>query len=377
MIRNLLYSLSLHLLIMLLLYSNTILYKPQKALNIDMDVIEKTDKDLIKKISRNLPANSNNKRNIANLSINDKLKLYEKLDKLKKLEISSVNYNDFKNYVKQNASLNSNKTNTQPISDTSSTSIVVEKESHKVYVEEKNFTNEQIVKIEEQNKRKEKIREKILENSNTEQKIAEKETKTFDNLVEDLDKPIKTVDSEIDNEINPEQKNNLLEKVDIQNEEMNELASLLGNDGRDEIERLEKILENEDKIENIFTKEDYEKLANSQDSKTNSIYELTFREKLNIQRQIKTCYKNAIMKTRKNSPLAISTQISLSQNGQINLKNVVFNIENESNINNIDDNDYNIAVNNVKLTLIYCNPLRNLPKFKYNIWKNMNLIFNY
>ena len=72
----------------------------------------------------------------------------------------------------------------------------------------------------------------------------------------------------------------------------------------------------------------------------------------------------------------MSAKISLSKNGQIDMNNVIFNVVNEDGVDLKDKNAYFTTVENIKLALVYCNPLRGLPTFKYNIWKNMNLTFN-
>ena len=71
-----------------------------------------------------------------------------------------------------------------------------------------------------------------------------------------------------------------------------------------------------------------------------------------------------------NDNLNIDTITRIAKN------NIVFEIQNEENIDDVNKNDYFITVENIKLALVYCNPLRGLPTFKYNVWKNMNLTFN-
>ena len=126
-------------------------------------------------------------------------------------------------------------------------------------------------------------------------------------------------------------------------------------------------------LNSIFSQNDYEKLN---DNSKKSIYDLSIREKVNIQKQIKMCYKNAMLKTKKTSNLLISANVSVSRDGVINMNTVNFNLVNDQKLENVDKNDYDKTIENIKLALIYCNPLRNLPYQKYNIWKNMNLLFN-
>ena len=83
-----------------------------------------------------------------------------------------------------------------------------------------------------------------------------------------------------------------------------------------------------------------------------------------------------MLKTKKTSNLIISASVSVSRDGVINMNTVNFNLVNDQKLENVDKNDYDKTIENIKLALIYCNPLRNLPYQKYNIWKNMNLLFN-
>lgn len=391
MLRNLLYSISLHLLLILVMYTSTVLYKPKRYLDLNAESIKEMGQTELKEIKKNLSNNSK----FSKLTLKQKIDLYENYNKLK--SIKTEKYEQIKDKLKDNIifstkkEIPSNKTvinNTKdievPIVKTEDNLnkndyVVVEKESHKVYVSESNFTKEEIDKINQQNENKEKIRKQIkkvdaVKNEKQESKKQEsnkKEVKTdLNDFIDSLDKDLAAINDENKKEFKVVDTSNTITNETMDNlAEINELMKI---DNLDELIRLKDNVNSKD-IEHIFTKEDYEIMANNN---KNSIYELSFREKSNIQKQIKICYKNAVLKTQKSSSIVMSAKISLDKSGQIDMNNIIFEIQNEENVGDIDKNNYFITVENIKLALVYCNPLRGLPTFKYNIWKNMNLTFN-
>ncbi|MDR3289928.1 MAG: hypothetical protein LBT02_01445 [Rickettsiales bacterium] len=128
-------------------------------------------------------------------------------------------------------------------------------------------------------------------------------------------------------------------------------------------EKYKNINENE-----IFTKQDLAKLKELLANENNRIT-LTLRERQNVQQQIKSCYKMAITKSKKNSLNAVDLVVNISENGIIDLKNITIIDEKET-------EDYQIAFENAKTALIFCNPLKNLPLNKYSIWKKMSFTFD-
>lgn len=368
MIRNLLYSISLHLLFILVLYSNTILYKPKKSLDLSTDYIKEMSKEDLAKIKTNLSGNSK----LSSLTLKQKIDLYENYDKLK--SIKAVEYERIKSSLKSNKVFSNSKKQVVSRNNTDKTVTnvdngitnsnynVVQKDSYNLYVAESELTSKQIEAIKKQNEIKNEIRKniKISDNKDT---LKKAEKVNLDDLLKNLDKDLAVVNDKKDKNYD------VVNKGDYNS--LDELSGIMDIENIDELMKIKDNISDED-VTNIFTKDDYEKLS----GKVSSVYELSFREKSNIQRQIRQCYKNAILKTQIKSSLVMSAKISLSKNGQINMNNIVFKIIDEDSLDSIDKNAYFTTVENIKLALVYCNPLRGLPSFKYNIWKNMNLTFN-
>lgn len=376
MLRNLLYSLSLHLFVFLLLYSDTILYGTERTLDLAAGQKRDMEIDKLYKIKNHLF--DGNK--LRTLTLKQKIDLYENYDKIK--SIKTAKYNEIKNRLKDNMVFstkeNINKEAKMVQNDNAVDANVINKnnynivtkEHHNIYVDESKLTKEQIKKIDEQNKLKEKIREQIktdTDNRNVQaRKEDDSEQMSLDELLDNLDKSLIVVNDKTKQDFTVVDTKNKNASTDLK-----EIADLM------KIDDIDKLIEAKDNITNndvytIFTKEDYNIMSQTK----SSIYELSFRERSNIQKQIMTCYKNAILKTRKNSSIVMSARIKLDKNGQIDINDITFEIEEEQNIKDIDKNEYFTTIENIKLALVYCNPLRGLPNYKYNIWKNMNLIFN-
>ncbi|GMO58428.1 MAG: hypothetical protein Ta2D_04210 [Rickettsiales bacterium] len=121
----------------------------------------------------------------------------------------------------------------------------------------------------------------------------------------------------------------------------------------------------------IFSKEDIKKMEEMLDKDSNTI-SLSVREMQNIQQQIKNCYKRAIVKNKKDNKTIITLTIHIDKNGMIGLNDYIINDSIEKQI----EEGYKIALENAKTALIYCNPLRNMPLSKYDLWKTMTLTFD-
>jgi len=122
----------------------------------------------------------------------------------------------------------------------------------------------------------------------------------------------------------------------------------------------------------IFSDEDYQKLKDTENDGEDSKYMLSLREKRNIQRQIKGCYKMAILRSKKDSKAIVGLTVQVSENGNINMENINVN----KIVDNFDEMSFNIAVDNAKSALVFCSPLRGLPVAKYRIWKQMTFVFD-
>lgn len=124
----------------------------------------------------------------------------------------------------------------------------------------------------------------------------------------------------------------------------------------------------------IFTKTDIKQIEEIINNEKINQSSLSYREKTNIQNQLILCYKNALLQTSIPSKVPVSVTIRLFPNGIIDTKKIHFRIIDDE--NKFTTDDYNNAINNTKIALAYCNPLRNMPQHKYSSWQNINFIFD-
>jgi len=101
---------------------------------------------------------------------------------------------------------------------------------------------------------------------------------------------------------------------------------------------------------------------------------LSARETINIQSQIKMCYKRALEESGFESKTKIVIKIQISIDGYI--ENDLDETVDFEKYNNPAFKDYKIIIDNVKRALELCSPLRNLPKEKYDSWKEVSLQFD-
>lgn len=101
---------------------------------------------------------------------------------------------------------------------------------------------------------------------------------------------------------------------------------------------------------------------------------LSARETINIQSQIKMCYKRALEESGFESKTKIAIKIQISIDGYI--ENDLDDTIDFEKYNNPAFKDYKIIIDNVKRALELCSPLRNLPKEKYDSWKEVSLQFD-
>ena len=101
---------------------------------------------------------------------------------------------------------------------------------------------------------------------------------------------------------------------------------------------------------------------------------LSARETINIQSQIKMCYKRALEESGFESQTKIVIKIEISIDGYI--ENDLDDSIDFEKYNNPAFKDYKIIIDNVKRALELCSPLRNLPKEKYDSWKEVSLQFD-
>lgn len=129
------------------------------------------------------------------------------------------------------------------------------------------------------------------------------------------------------------------------------------------------------KMNEIFTEDDLDKLIEGYDlgQKLKS-YTLSSRERMNIQRQIKSCYKRAILKSGFDSKAVINVGFELDREGYIDMHSVKIKKDYEE--GKYSSREFKTASENAKTALVFCNPLRNLPATKYMMWNTITLTFD-
>ncbi|NBX53060.1 MAG: hypothetical protein EBT63_05370 [Proteobacteria bacterium] len=100
---------------------------------------------------------------------------------------------------------------------------------------------------------------------------------------------------------------------------------------------------------------------------------LSARETINIQSQLKMCYKRAIEESGFESRAKIIIKILISREGYI--ENDLDEIIDIEKYNDPRFKEYKIIIDNIKRALELCSPLRNLPIEKYDSWKEIILQF--
>lgn len=101
---------------------------------------------------------------------------------------------------------------------------------------------------------------------------------------------------------------------------------------------------------------------------------LSTRETINIQSQLKLCYKRALEESGFESKTRIVIKIEISRDGYI--ENDLDEMVDLEKYNNPVYKDYKIIIDNIKRALDLCSPLRNLPIEKYDFWKEIILQFD-
>jgi outer membrane biosynthesis protein TonB len=101
---------------------------------------------------------------------------------------------------------------------------------------------------------------------------------------------------------------------------------------------------------------------------------LSIRETINIQSQLKLCYRRALEESGFESKTKIVIRIEISQDGYI--QNDLDEMVDIEKYNDPVYKDYKIVIDNIKRALDLCSPLRNLPIEKYDSWKEIILQFD-
>lgn len=126
-------------------------------------------------------------------------------------------------------------------------------------------------------------------------------------------------------------------------------------------------------VDRIFTEKDIKLLKEKWGERYDNEV-LSRREKISIQNQFAICYKNAISKTKKQSKFNVVVVLNINRNCFIDTNNIK--IEPVASRDNYTDSEYEDTINNVRLAIDYCNPIRNLPLGKYDSWKRIKFEFS-
>lgn len=349
MIRNLLYSLCLHILFILIFFFNdTINNAINKKItqintvNIDTNFLEdnkiKTTKDDV----------------FSNLSLQDKIKLY-KLSKeaQNKNVLPTINNTTIRNTEQVDTIKNVLDKNTK------------NNERYVLYLGPTDY-NRLIQKQQAEIQEQERIKQEKIKQQQKEEKDK------LENIIAsvNVDTVIEKLDKKEENNIQQEKPSNVEKIVKVEKDK--------------KIVKQEQIINNQQNIVNnsmllnidlnkIFTKEDIKQIKEIIKTEQYN-FGLSTREKISVQNQLVSCYKNALIQTGKKSVVKTSVTIKLFMDGIIDSKEIKIRVIDDE--NKFSAEDYDIAINNAKIALAYCNPIRNLPRTKYQSWQNINFVFD-
>jgi len=397
MLRNLLYSLFFHILFITLLALSTIDFS-RKILtsNITPLTISFLSENAIEDVEALKTGNESDK--VKDLTLEEKIELYNKIKDI----------NDSEKQIPKVFEKSEQKPSQNVVSN-------VENEENEfnyyytpVYVEESKINTEEKRKLIENRLKREELRKKMDE-KNIVPKVditTMQQTQKLEDIItisqrplivkkkEDENKPnvasnspAKTLTPEANakqdttlansqNEVTEDKEQEVIIKSDKTTEDKNEKQD--SKDLEDMISQINKAnIQIDEKYKGlqtneIFNQDDYNKLKEIDENKIDSKYILSLREKINIQRQIKGCYKMAILRNKQDSKAIVALTVEVAQDGIIDMHNIKIN----KIVDNFDDKGFEIALDNAKSALVFCSPLRGLPSGKYISWKNMTFIFD-
>ncbi len=412
MLRNLIYSFCCHILFIAFLFISTFEFAEKisttKATPLTISFINDNSIEDLEKVE-----SGQEDERVKELKLEEKVDLYNKLKNQEEIqkEIERISQND--NNMEQNieneinnddisnneindnnTTKNSQNQNLEHDRNTENNDEIVELNEFNyyntpVYVAEDKVNTEEKRKLIENRIKKEELRKKIKErNAVPDINFEElKQIQDMNTIVKLSLKPVhiakeknKKRMAEINNMV--EEEKNISNEKNEQNIAKNENNMTDNtNDIISEVDKMALEMDIKNNIidekyagldeKNIFNKEDIEKLKEIEEEKNDKKYSLSLREKRNIQRQIKGCYKMAILRSKKDSKAVVALTVNIEKNGIINMNNIKVNMV-------VDDfeNGYEIAVDNAKSALVFCSPLRGLPAGKYRSWRQMTFVFD-
>ena len=370
MLRNLLYSFFFHVMFIGLLFLSTIELDTKiiktEATPLTINFLNDNVIDDIKEVK----TKSEDER-VKNLTLDEKIDLYNKIKNQKEIEKSNrIVYEKSKKQPvkKKQPEIKSNTENEENEFSYYYTP---------VYVAEDKINTEEKRKLIENRLKREELRRKMKE-KNIIPKVDVnniKQMRSMDEIVKVSQKPLvvkkeKKVEKKLEKLENGNNiTNNSGVEPDIQEMtlDINELVT--------EINIANNIIDDKYKglgKDQIFNENDFKKLKEIDDNKSDTRYMLSLREKRNIQRQIKGCYKMAILRSKKDSKAVVALTVKVEQDGIIDMKSIKVN----KIIDNFDKTGFDIALENAKSALVFCSPLRGLPVGKYKSWKQMTFVFD-
>jgi len=370
MLRNLLYSLVFHLLLSGILVLSTLslgdidMFAPDNITQLTISFLSENSIEDLHKVKT-----SNEDERVKKLSLDEKIELYNKVKALKKIQRK-----------KEELTRTGDFSVGKPTGNTNVSANTENEFSYyytPVYVAESRIDTEEKRKILEDRLKKEELRKKIKEKNIVGKIPVELNTKpprSLDDVIKLAQKPL-VIKKEVSS--NKKSKDN---QASYAGSTVTQTASdkLPSRDVDDlvteiniEVNKIDSEYEGITE-DTIFNESDYQKLKEINDSGFDTRNVLSIREKRNVQRQIKGCYKMAILKSKRDSKAIIAVTVRIGIDGIVNINTVkAVKISTDS-----DKTNFDIALDNAKSALVFCNPLRGLPITKYKAWKHMTFIFD-
>jgi hypothetical protein len=100
---------------------------------------------------------------------------------------------------------------------------------------------------------------------------------------------------------------------------------------------------------------------------------LSKRNRMMIQNQMYFCYRNVFNNAGKKYNAKIFINVKLNKKGLINLETAHIDAVGNG-AEQLSEKDYNFLVKSANSIIGNCNPLRNLPVDRYDIWKNLSFV---
>lgn len=386
MLRNLLYSLFFHIVFISLIVLSTMDFSREipttQATPLTISFLNENSLEEIKDIK----AKKENE-NVKDLTIEEKIDLYNKVKNLENLKQKGIYEKSDKKQKKSNEttiSLNSNEENE------------FEYYYTPIYVAENKINTEEKRKLIENRIKREELRKKMKE-KNIVPKVdvaSIKQIQKLEDVIKISQKPLvvkkKDKKEEVKDDIKLNDKQELLASNDISTNKQNEVIedkndSLVEENAYEESLNVDEVITSitianntidekykDIKMDEIFNSEDIKKLKEIDENKADTKYMLSLREKINIQRQIKGCYKMAILRSKKDSKAIVGLTVNVAKDGIIDMHNIKVN----KIVDNFNTKGFDTALENAKSALVFCSPLRGLPSGKYKTWRYMTFIFD-